>query len=72
VFYDGQDLSTLDVQAVRRQIGVVLQHGRLFSGDIFHNIVGALPLTMEDAWDAARKAGVAEDIERMPMGMFTF
>ena len=72
VSYDRQDLATLDVQAVRRQLGVVLQQGRLLSGDIFHNIVGALPLTMDDAWDAARKAGLAEDIEAMPMGMFTF
>ena len=27
---------------------------------------------MEDAWEAARIAGIAEEIERMPMGMQTF
>ena len=72
VAYDGQDIGTLDVQAVRRQIGVVLQQGRLISGDIFHNIAGALPLTMDEAWEAARNACLEEDIHQMPMGMFTY
>ena len=71
IYYDGQDLSGLDVQAVRRQMGVVLQSSRLLSGDIFTNIVGSSSLTLDDAWDAARLAGIEEDIRRMPMGMHT-
>ena len=71
VYYDGQDLSGLDVGAVRRQLGVVLQNGKLMPGDIFTNIVGAAPLTLEDAWEAARMAGLEDDIKAMPMGMQT-
>ena len=71
IYYDGQDLSGLDVQAVRRQMGVVLQSSRLLSGDIFTNIVGSSPLTLDDAWEAARLAGIEDDIRRMPMGMHT-
>jgi ATP-binding cassette subfamily C protein len=71
IFYDGQELGGLDVQAVRRQMGVVLQSGRLMSGDIFTNIVGASPATLDEAWTAARMAGLAEEIEAMPMGMHT-
>jgi ATP-binding cassette subfamily C protein len=71
LYYDGQDLAGLDVQAVRRQIGVVLQTGRLLSGDIFTNIAGSSSVTHEDAWEAARMAGLAPDIEAMPMGMHT-
>ncbi|MFZ4625004.1 MAG: NHLP bacteriocin export ABC transporter permease/ATPase subunit [Rhodoferax sp.] len=71
VYYDGQDLSGLDVRAVRRQMGVVLQNGKLMPGDIFTNIVGAAPLTLEDAWEAARMAGLEDDIKAMPMGMQT-
>ena len=71
VYLDGLDLATLDLRAVRRQIGVVLQTGRLQTGSIFENIVGTAPLTMDDAWDAARAAGLAGDIEAMPMGMQT-
>jgi ATP-binding cassette subfamily C protein len=71
IYYDGQDLTELDVQAVRRQIGVVLQNGKLMPGDIYTNIVGASLLTLDDAWEAARMAGLDEDIRQLPMGMHT-
>ena len=71
IYYDGQELAGLDVAAVRRQIGVVLQSGRLLSGDIFTNIVGSSPLTVDDAWAAAEMAGFADDVRAMPMGMHT-
>ncbi|MCB0196614.1 MAG: NHLP bacteriocin export ABC transporter permease/ATPase subunit, partial [Anaerolineae bacterium] len=71
IFYDGQELDKLDIQAVRYQMGTVLQNGQLLAGDIFSNIVGSAPLTMEQAWAAARMAGLDEDIQQMPMGMQT-
>ncbi|MGM9559464.1 ATP-binding cassette domain-containing protein, partial [Anaerovibrio slackiae] len=37
----------------------------------YTNIVGTSPLTMEDAWEAAELAGIADDIRAMPMGMHT-
>ena len=70
--YDKKDLQQLDLRSVRRQIGVVMQDGRLFSGSIFENIVISAPtLKLEDAWEAAEIAGIAEDIRDMPMGMST-
>jgi ATP-binding cassette subfamily C protein len=71
VFFDGQDFLTLNAASVRSQMGVVLQNGQIMSGDIFTNIVGSSPLTMDDAWEAARLVGLARDIENMPMGMHT-
>jgi len=71
IYFDGQDLTGLDIQAVRRQIGVVLQSSRPISGSVFDNIVGSAPLSVQDAWAAARLAGLSTDIERMPMGMHT-
>jgi ATP-binding cassette subfamily C protein len=71
VLFDGQDYSTLNVASVRSQMGVVLQNGRIMSGDIFSNIVGSSPLTLDDAWEAARMVGLEEDIKNMPMGMNT-
>jgi ATP-binding cassette subfamily C protein len=71
VFYDGQDLAGLDVDAVRRQFGVVLQHGQLTAASIFENIAGSGLVTLDEAWTAARMAGLAEDIEQMPMQMHT-
>ena len=71
VYYDGQDLSGLDVVAVRRQFGVVLQTSRLGAGSIFENISGGALISLEDAWDAVEKAGLADDIQAMPMQMHT-
>lgn len=72
VYYDGKDLSSIDLKSLRRKIGVVMQNGKLFSGDIFSNITISAPwLTLNDAWEAAELAGIAEDIRRMPMGMHT-
>lgn len=72
VYYNGQDLGKVDIRAVRKQLGVVLQNGQLMTGDIYSNIVGANPnLTIDDAWAAAKMAGLDQDIREMPMGMHT-
>ena len=72
VYYDGRDLSLLDLRSLRRNIGVVLQDGKLFQGSIYDNIsISAPGLSMDDAWHAAELAGVADDIRAMPMGMQT-
>ena len=71
VYYDGQDLAGVDLQSVRRQIGVVLQHGTLMAGDLYTNIAGPTGRSLEEAWEAARLAGLDRDIKAMPMGMHT-
>ena len=72
VLVDGQDLARLDPVAVRRQMGVVMQKGQIIPGTVAENILGSTVLTLDDAWDAAEQAGLAEDIEAMPMGMHTY
>ena len=72
VFYDGKDINSLDLRSLRRHIGVVMQNGKLLMGSIFENITISAPwLTMDEAWDAAETAGIAQDIREMPMGMQT-
>ncbi len=71
IYYDGHDMTGLDIREVRRQIGVVLQNGQLMTGDIFTNIIGSSLLTLDDAWEAARMAGLEEDVKQMPMGLHT-
>ncbi|MYI47906.1 MAG: ATP-binding cassette domain-containing protein, partial [Rhodospirillaceae bacterium] len=72
VYYDGRDLASLDVNAVRRQIGMVPQGAPLQNGTILDNIIGVSnDLTTEDAWRAAHQAVVDEDIRAMPMGLHT-
>ncbi len=58
------------MKSLRRKIGVVMQGGKLMWGDIFSNITVSAPwLTLDDAWEAAEIAGMADDIRAMPMGM---
>ncbi|AOX01929.1 NHLP bacteriocin export ABC transporter permease/ATPase subunit [Moorena producens PAL-8-15-08-1] len=71
IFYDGKDLSGLDIAAVRRQLGVVLQNGRIMSGSIWENIAGGAIVTPDQAREALQMAGLAEDIQAMPMGIHT-
>ena len=72
VFYDGRDIGSLDLRSLRRHIGVVMQNGKLMMGSIFENITISAPwLSLDDAWEAADAAGIAQDIREMPMGMQT-
>ncbi len=73
VYYDRKDIRSLDLRSLRRKMGVVTQDGSLFSGDIYSNITVSAPqLTLDEAWEAAELAGIADDIRAMPMGMHTF
>ena len=71
ILFDGRSLAKLDAVALRRQIGVVLQNGRVQPGSLIENIGGGRPILQEDAWQAARLAGLDGDIRAMPMGMHT-
>jgi len=72
IYYDGQDLEKIDVSSLRQCIAVDMQGGKLFPGSIFSNIIiGAPWMTLEDAWEAAKLAGVDDDIRAMPMNMHT-
>lgn len=72
ISYDGQDLATLDLRSVRRQIGVVLQTTKPFAADILENVVGTSSRSLQEAMDAAQQAGFDHDIAAMPMGWHTF
>jgi ATP-binding cassette subfamily C protein len=71
VCYGDRDLAGLDVTAVRRQLGVVLQAGRIQNYSIFENIANGALITLDEAWEAAQLAGFADDIRSMPMEMHT-
>lgn len=72
ISFDRRNIAGLDLGALRRQIGVVLQDGKLMPGTIFENIVGTAALPEEAAWEAARLAGLEAFIKKLPMGMHTF
>jgi NHLM bacteriocin system ABC transporter ATP-binding protein len=71
ILFDGKAIDALDIVAVRRQLGVILQNGKLTTGSLYENICGGAQLPLDRAWEAARLAGLERDIEAMPMGMHT-
>ena len=72
IFFDDNNIDSVDLSSLRRNIGTVLQNGTLFHADIFSNIIISSPnLKEEDAWVAAEIANIADDIREMPMGMKT-
>lgn len=72
IFYGPNDVTKVDLRSLRKHIGVVMQDGQLFMGDIASNITISTPsATLDDAWEAAEIAGIGDDIRKMPMGMQT-
>ncbi|MFJ5923020.1 ATP-binding cassette domain-containing protein [Kitasatospora sp. NPDC092948] len=72
VRYDGRELAALDARLVRRQLGSVLQHGRMLRGTLLDNLAGADPdIDPERIWHAAELAGIADELRALPMGLGT-
>ena len=72
VLYDGVDLRELDLRALRRQLGVVLQQHDLFGATIRANIAMTDPSApLERVVAAAKLADIHDDIARMPLGYNT-
>jgi len=72
ILADGKDLRDLDLDAFRRQIGIVYQDSFLFSNTVAANIAFGHPhATMEQIERAARIASAHEFILRLPQGYET-
>jgi len=72
VLVDGHDVRDVQLQSLRRQIGIVMQETTLFSGSIRENIAFGRPNAGErEIEDAARAARASEFIDRLPLGYET-
>jgi ABC-type bacteriocin/lantibiotic exporter with double-glycine peptidase domain len=70
--YDGVPLQDMELQELRKQVGVVMQSPALFRGDIRRNIAYADPtLPLEQVVAAATRAQVHDDIMALPMNYET-
>jgi ATP-binding cassette subfamily B protein len=69
---DGADLRHIDINHLRRSIGVVLQDNLLFRGTIRENIAAARPdAALHEVLRASQMAGADEFIDRLPMSYDT-
>ncbi len=72
ILYDGRPLSTLNKRSLRKKIASVFQFTKVFPGSVYDNISFTSDNCSEqDAWDAARKAFISEEIRALPLGMDT-
>ncbi len=72
ILADGKDLRELDLDAYRRQIGIVYQESFLFSNTVSANIAFGHPhATMEQIERAARIASAHDFITALPQGYET-
>lgn len=72
ILIDGQDITKVNLESLRRSIGVVPQDTPLFNDDILHNIrYGRLDATDKEVEEAARKAKVDQIVRNLPEGYKT-
>ena len=72
VLFDGVDVRDLDLQFLRKNVGVVSQETYLFNGTIRDNLLYAKPdATEEDLIEACKKANIYDFIESQETGLDT-
>lgn len=69
---DKKDIKNINTDAMRNQFGVVLQSSSLFPGTIFSNIAVNNNIMLDDAWRLAKYVGLDNDVNAMPMKMYTY
>ncbi|MGF1604019.1 MAG: ABC transporter ATP-binding protein [Thermosynechococcaceae cyanobacterium] len=71
VLVDGVDVRDLPQAELRQHVGVIIQDGFLFAGDVKGNIALGEDYTLEQIKAAAAQMNVAEFIEQLPEGYDT-
>lgn len=73
IYIDGQDIRTLTLHSLRKNIGVVQQDVYLFAGTVLENIqYGRMDATREEIIEAAKNANAHEFIMELPQGYDTY
>lgn len=69
--FDGHNQKDIEYELLRPQIGTVLQNTQLVGGTMLEVIAAGRSISLEQAWSAVEKAGLAEELKALPMGMQT-
>ncbi|EAW35562.1 ABC transporter ATP-binding protein [Lyngbya sp. PCC 8106] len=71
ILVDGIDIRDLPQAELRRHIGVILQDGFIFAGDVKSNISLGETYSMDEIIIAAEKTNIASFIKKLPQGYDT-
>lgn len=72
ILFDHYNMHDINMNRLRKNFGVVLQTSSLFPGTIFSNISANTNITLDEAWELARLVALDEEVNAMPMKMFTY
>ena len=71
IVLDGIDIRDLPQSELRKRIGIILQDGFIFSGDVKSNITLGETYSFDEIQSAAQKTNVATFMEQLPNGYDT-
>ena len=71
ILLDGVDIRDLPQTELRRHVGVILQDGFLFAGDVKSNITLGENYSLKEIKASAEKTNIAQLIEQLPQGYDT-
>lgn len=71
IYLDNKDTDYLDMELVRRQMGVVLQNDQLLPGTILSNVCALQKLPIAEVKRLLETVGMLTDVEKMPMKLHT-
>ncbi len=71
IFVNGLDINDINGKSLRKRIAYVPQEGFLFSDTIYRNVTLGEDIPEEKVRDALKTAGVLDEIERLPDGIYT-
>jgi len=71
ILLDGMDIRDLPQQELRRYLGIILQDGFLFAGDVKSNITLGETYTQSEIETAAKVTNVHDFIQQLPQGYDT-
>lgn len=72
VFVDEKDINSLDLQQLRRQIGIISQNSKVMDGTIRDNITGGSICTQEQVERAIKLSCFDDVLEQLPMRLQTY
>ncbi len=72
IYFNGKDLASLNLQAVRQQLGIVLQDGGIIGGSLYEVLTSGGRYTQEQLDRAFQLSGFDEDVASFSMGIHTY
>lgn len=73
ILYDNHNIADIDITSLRRNVGLVLQNGKLLTDSLRNNItLGNRDFGDDEIYSCLESVGMAESVRKLPMGLNTY